>query len=70
MDRQDLINTRVFEQFQGLLFSDLSGPLNLSSSNAIAATCLLVACGPQPEGHSQSEFCSSPKQFIFSLVLQ
>ena len=28
MDRQDLINTCVFEQFQGLLFSDLSGPLN------------------------------------------
>ena len=27
MDRQDLINTCVFEQFQGLLFSDLSGPL-------------------------------------------
>ena len=27
MNRQDLINTCVFEQFQGLLFSDLSGPL-------------------------------------------
>ena len=27
MDRQDLINTCVIEQFQGLLFSDLSGPL-------------------------------------------
>ena len=28
MDHQDLINTCVFEQFQGLLFSDLSGPLS------------------------------------------
>ena len=27
MNHQDLINTCVFEQFQGLLFSDLSGPL-------------------------------------------
>ena len=32
MDRQDLINTCVFEQFQGLLFSDLSGPLNMNKS--------------------------------------
>ena len=29
MNHQDLINTCVFELFQGLLFSDLSGPLNL-----------------------------------------
>ena len=28
MNHQDLINTCVFEQFQGLLFSDLSGPLS------------------------------------------
>ena len=27
MNHQDLINTCVFEQIQGLLFSDLSGPL-------------------------------------------
>ena len=27
MNRQDLIYTCVFEQIQGLLFSDLSGPL-------------------------------------------
>ena len=27
MNHQDLINTCVFEQFQWLLFSDLSGPL-------------------------------------------
>ena len=27
MKHQDLINTCVFEQIQGLLFSDLSGPL-------------------------------------------
>ena len=27
MSHQDLINTCVFEQIQGLLFSDLSGPL-------------------------------------------
>ena len=33
MDRQDLINTCVFEQFQGLLFSDLSGPLTCSFKN-------------------------------------
>ena len=29
MNHQDLINTCVFEQIQGLLFSDLSGPLML-----------------------------------------
>ena len=29
MKQQDLINTCVFEQIQGLLFSDLSGPLNI-----------------------------------------
>ena len=28
MNHQDLINTCIFEQIQGLLFSDLSGPLN------------------------------------------
>ena len=28
MNHQDLINTCVFERFQGLLFSDLSGPLS------------------------------------------
>ena len=33
MDRQDLINTCVFEQFQGLLFSDLSGPLSYGFSS-------------------------------------
>ena len=27
MSHQYLINTCIFEQFQGLLFSDLSGPL-------------------------------------------
>ena len=27
MHHQDLINTCVFEKLQGLLFSDLSGPL-------------------------------------------
>ena len=30
MNHQDLINTCVFEQFEGLLFSDLSGPLTAS----------------------------------------
>ena len=34
MDRQDLINTCVFEQFQGLLFSDLSGPLTMAEISA------------------------------------
>ena len=29
MDHQDLIKTCVFEHFQGLLFSDLSGPLRV-----------------------------------------
>ena len=29
MNHQDLINTCIFEQIQGLLFSDLSGPLKL-----------------------------------------
>ena len=29
MNHQDLINTCVFEQIQGLLFSDLSGPLRI-----------------------------------------
>ena len=28
MNHQDLINTCIFEQIQGLLFSDLSGPLS------------------------------------------
>ena len=28
MNHQDLINTCVFEQIQGLLFSDLRGPLS------------------------------------------
>ena len=31
MNHQDLINTCVFEQIQGLLFSDLSGPLRMFS---------------------------------------
>ena len=39
MKHQDLINTCVFEQIQGLLFSDLSGPLSsyvlLECKNAI-----------------------------------
>ena len=30
MNHQDLIYTCVFEQIQGLLFSDLSGPLRFS----------------------------------------
>ena len=29
MDLQDLINTCIFEQFQELLFSDVSGPLRI-----------------------------------------
>ena len=29
MNDQDLINTCVFEQIQGLLFTDLSGPLKI-----------------------------------------
>ena len=29
MNHQDLINTCIFEQIQGLLFSDLSGPLRV-----------------------------------------
>ena len=40
MNHQDLINTCIFEQIQGLLFSDLSGPLiyffeNLQQINKI-----------------------------------
>ena len=31
MNHQELINTCVFEQNQGLLFSDLSGPLNFTA---------------------------------------
>ena len=31
MNHQDLIYTCVFEQIQGLLFSDLSGPLSIES---------------------------------------
>ena len=34
MNHKDLINTCVFEQFEGLLFSDLSGPLiNINNHN-------------------------------------
>ena len=36
MNHKDLINTCVFELIQGLLFSDLSGPLNLSPSSKFA----------------------------------
>ena len=32
MNHQDLINTCVFEQIQGLLFSDLSGPLIMNNN--------------------------------------
>ena len=32
MNHKDLINTCIFEQIQGLLFSDLSGPLTLDGS--------------------------------------
>ena len=34
MKHQDLIDTCVFEQIQGLLFSDLSGPLSVKFSIA------------------------------------
>ena len=36
MKQQDLINTCVFEQIQGLLFSDLSGPLRSSMYASVA----------------------------------
>ena len=36
MKQQDLINTCVFEQIQGLLFSDLSGPLSLFSNTGVS----------------------------------
>ena len=35
MNHQDLINTCIFEQIQGLLFSDLSGPLSLEQMTRI-----------------------------------
>ena len=35
MNHQDFINTCIFEQYQVLLFSDLSGPLNNSCINII-----------------------------------
>ena len=35
MNHQDLINTCVFEQFEGLLFSDLSGPLRYQDPKAL-----------------------------------
>ena len=34
MNHQDLINTCVLEQIQGLLFSDLSGPLSGSCAKS------------------------------------
>ena len=33
MNHQELINTCIFEQIQGLLFSDLSGPLRYSKQH-------------------------------------
>ena len=33
MNHQDLINTCIFEQIQGLLFSDLSGPLKVTGND-------------------------------------
>ena len=35
------MNTCIFEQFQGLLFSDLSGPLNLLKLEDIHKLCVL-----------------------------
>ena len=35
MNHQDLINTCVFELIQGLLFSDLSGPLILTNKRTL-----------------------------------
>ena len=38
MNHQDLINTCIFEQIQGLLFSDLSGPLTCKDRSLYAST--------------------------------
>ena len=35
MNHQDLINTCIFEQIHGLLFSDLSGPLSLVHTESL-----------------------------------
>ena len=43
----DLINTCVFEQIQGLLFSDLSGPLSDSSDDDLYRLVL----DPEGQGH-------------------
>ena len=63
---QDLINTCVFEQFQGLLFSDLSGPLSFISACEVKATDnnILVFWNmlraAKPTGHIT-------KKFLFSI---
>ena len=47
MNHQDLINTCVFEQIQGLLFSDLSGPLRYTcfvNKKVIQARALEISC--------------------------
>ena len=44
MNHQDLINTCVFEQIQGLLFSDLSGPLNSSIYSVVLNHGSLRSC--------------------------
>ena len=44
MNHQDLINTCIFEQIQGLLFSDLSGPLKITRTrNKIQLVTLMIS---------------------------
>ena len=50
MNHKDLINTCVFEQFEGLLFSDLSGPLSFKSINTIFE----LSCPPYTHIHEDS----------------
>ena len=44
MNHQDLINTCVFELFQGLLFSDLSGPLILEQLYTVKYLLVKIRC--------------------------
>ena len=55
MNHQDLKNTRIFEQIQGLLFSDLSGPLSKSP-------CSLVPLQNKRKNMGQASFTCTPKR--------
>ena len=66
MNHQHLINTCEIEQFQGLLFSDLSGPLKASHSqnNCLAKSDL--ASSPVPKKCSANVDSSVCAYFRYS----